>query len=521
MQTFKELLLWAECGYADKEAIVDLGRGVRWTYADLNARARSVAAALSDAGVVKGDRVAWLAMEPGADLSAVVLGAKKMGAIVTVMNGRASVERLAWMISNIDAKLLAYTAETVELLERVRAVGVPTVQHFLALDEPAEHGHLALEAIYRRHSAAGEPAVDVQPDDISHIIYTSGSSGLPKPIMFTEQNWLQGQRNMAYAWSVFHEDRFLNYFPPHFAAWFGVLTTATVAAATQICMRFDPGGVAAAISSEQCTHLITTPTMIRMLREVHAAGPELFAGNRVRAGMLGGETITPDILDAVADMFPTLQLMGSLGATESGGAIMHTGLGNPRVQRDDGHLVGKPMIGVTVELRDPDTGVVVTGPDHPGELFVRGPIAAGVWGDPEATDRNFPDGWWRSGDLLVRDKDGYFYFAGRGDSVFKSGAIKISTDDVESVLKAHPQVLDAIVVAVPDARFGSVPFAFVRHDGKLTSNQLTAWWGSRDDADAYARPRHWHLMGQEPFPMVTAAKVDRYGLRLRAQELSS
>ncbi|MFF2324428.1 MULTISPECIES: class I adenylate-forming enzyme family protein [unclassified Streptomyces] len=519
MRTFKELLLWAESGYGDKEAVVDLDRGVRWTYADLNSRARSVAAGLSDAGLVKGDRIAWLAMAPGSDLAALTLGAKKAGLVLTVMNGRASVERLAWMITNVGARLLAYTAETAELLDRVRAAGIPTVERFLALDEPVQPEHLNMDAVYGQYGDAGEPAVDVQPDDISHVIYTSGSSGPPKPVMFTEQNWLESQRNMAYAWSVFHEDHFLNYFPPHFAAWLSVQTTSVIGAASQVCMRFDPLRVAAALTEEQCTHLITTPTMVRMLRELYTRDPGTFAGNRMRVGMLGGETITQDVLDAVGEMFPSLQLMGSFGATESGGAMMHTGLGNERVRHDDGRLVGKPMPGITAELRDPDSGELIAGPDRPGELYVRGPIASGIWGDEELTTRNFPDGWWRSGDLLVRDKDGYFSFAGRGDNVFKSGAIKISTEDVETVLKAHPQVLDAVVVAVPDDRFGSVPHAFVRHRGELGDRQLVQWWSERADADAFARPRHWTLMGEEPFPMVTTAKVDRFGLRQRAVAL--
>jgi acetyl-CoA synthetase len=228
---------------------------------------------------------------------------------------------------------------------------------------------------------------------------------------------------MAYAWSVFHEDRFLNYYPPHFAAWLSVTTTAVVAAASQICMRFDPTRVAVVIVDEGATHMITTPTILRMLREVFLKDPGTYAGNRMRAGMLGGETITPDVLDAVAAMFPRTQLMGSLGAAESGSAIMHTGLGNDRLRHDDGRLLGRPMAGVTVQLREPDTGAVVDEADRAGELFVRGPIASGIWGDEEATARHFPDGWWPSGELLIRDKDGYFSFAGRGDNVFKSGAI--------------------------------------------------------------------------------------------------
>lgn len=512
MKTLKDVLLWAESGYANNEAIVDLDRGVRWSYADLNARARDVCAGYAEAGLAKGDRIGWLAMGTGADLTAATLGAKKMGVIPVVMNGRASPERLAWMINNVGVTLLAYSDDSTELLSRVLALGIPTVTQFVALDKTLQDDHLRLADFYGRD--ADEPAANVAPGDISHIVYTSGSTGMPKPVMFTEENWIESQRNMAYAWGVYHADRFINYFPPHFTAWMGVTSTAIVAAATQVCMRFDPEHVAKVIGSERCTHMITSPTMVRMLHMQFERHPELFAGNAMRAGMLGGEAITPDVLDAVSAMFPSLKLMGSLGATE--GALMHTGLGNPRMDTDDGRLLGKPLPGITAELRDIDTGERIEESGKPGELFVRGPIAAGIWEDEAATAKHFPDGWWRSGDVLVRDEDGYFRFAGRADNVFKSGAIKISTEDVESVLKRHPQILDAVVVPVPDDVYGMVPHAFVRHRGELSESALETWWRDRDDAEPYARPRHWTMMGEQPFPMVTAAKVDRHGLRTRA-----
>lgn len=517
MRSTKELLLWAEAGYGVKEAIVDVDRGVRWTYADLNRASRSICAAYATAGVVKDDRIGWLAMAPGADVTALSFGARKLGAIPVVMNARASVERLAWMINNIQMKALSYTAETAELLTRLLEFGIPTVQQFIAVDEPIDPSHASLKSIYADHADAVEPDVDISPDDIALIIYTSGSTGRPKPIMHSEGVYLEIGMNMAYAWALTHEDRFLSITPPHFAGWVGATYTAIRAAATQVCMRFEPDGAARAIREEQCTHTVLTPTMVRIFRDAHLRDPSIFAGNNVRAGMLGGEVITPDVLEAVYSMFPKFKLMGSLGATEA--AIAHTGVGNPRLDTDDGRLVGRPMPGVFIELRDQETGAVIEGANQPGELFVKGPIAKGVWGDPQATAENFPEGWWRSKDVLIRDEDGYLYFVGRADNIFKSGGIKVSCEDVEGVLKAHPLVLDAVVVPIPDSRLGSVAHAFIRHRPGLESDALSAWWRERPDAEPYARPRHWTMMGEEPFPMVTAVKVDRHGLRQRARQM--
>jgi long-chain acyl-CoA synthetase len=514
MNTFKELMLWLEAGYANKTAIIDLDRDVRWTYADLNRASRSICAAYSAGGIEKDDRIGWLAMAPGADVTALSIGARKMGAIPVTLNARASVERIAWMINNIGLKALAYTTETAQLLKQVQAVGIPSVSLFIAMDDPTEPDHLSLACIYTDHADAPEPDVGIGPEDIAFVVYTSGSSGNPKPVMHSEAVYCEIAMNMAYGWALTHEDRFLAIMPPHFAGWLGVTVATLRAAACQVCVRFDPASLGKIINDEQCTHGVMSPSMVRMLRGAYEANPADFEGNAMRAGMLGGEPITQDVMDLLFKLFPRFQLMGSIGATEA--AIAHTGVGNPRVLSDDGKLVGKPFPGVFVELRDTETGEVITEAGRPGEMYVGGTVAKGIWGDEKATEENFPGGWWRSKDVLVRDEEGYLYFVGRADNMFKSGGIKVVCEDVEAVLKSHSQVLDVVVVPVPDKKLGTVGHAFVRHGSGLEAPALESWWREQPGADAFARPRHWTMMGETPFPMVTAAKVDRKGLRERA-----
>lgn len=516
MDTIKELLLWNEAGFGSKEAIVDFDRGKRWTYADLNRHARQICANYArEGGVVQGDRVGWLSMAPGTDVLALSFGIRKMGAIPVVMNARAAAERIAWMINNVGMKALAYSSDCVDLLRQIQAIGIPSVRHFVAIDEPADSGHACLAEIYRSYNDAPEPDVVIGRDDVCLIVYTSGSTGLPKPIMHTEARWMETAMNLAYMWALYFDDRFLALMPPHFVGWAHVTSATLRAGASQVCLRFDPKSVSRAVQEEHCTHAVFTPTLIRLLFEEYDRDPSRFEKNEIRLGMLGGETITADVLEKVRTLFPKLERVGSFGATEA--TMLHTGLMSKRAAADP-MLLGKPMPGIMAELRDIETDAIITESHKPGVLYVKGPISPGIWGNPEETAKNFVDGWWRSGDVVVRDDDGYFSFAGRNDFMFKSGAIKVFAEEVEEVLKRHPAVLDAIVVPVPDARFGQVPFAFVRHAREISGEALESWW--RDEkAPGYCRPRHWSLRGTAPFPMVTAAKVDRRALHQMAQEL--
>ena len=109
---------------------------------------------------------------------------------------------------------------------------------------------------------------------------------------------------------------------------------------------------------------------------------------------------------------------------------------------------------------------------------------------------------------LTRDEAGYYSFAGRSDHMFKSGAIKIYSEEVEGALKQHPAVLDAVVVPVPDPTFGLVPFAHVRNSEALTAEAMEGWWRAQG-FEGYSRPRHWRFWDEQAFPMVTLAKIDR------------
>jgi acyl-coenzyme A synthetase/AMP-(fatty) acid ligase len=511
MQAFltqKEILLWLEKCFGNKEAIVDYPGGKRWTFGDLGDYSRRICASYKRDGLVgRGDRVSWLSLTPTTDIIALSFGARKMGAIPVIINARASLESVAWMINHVEVKSLAYSEECVDLIRRVREIGIPSVREYIALKERGGFpGEFTIDEIYDRYKAADEPGVQITEDDDCLVCYTSGTTGRPKPVLHKEGEWSWTSMMMAYQCGLYFDDAILNAMAPGFMGWAHVTCSALRVAAKQCCLRFEPSIYLQVVNDEKPTHGLISPTLVRMLYRDYRERHKKLSLDSLCIALVSGEPVTEDVIAMIKEMFPNLVRMSSIGATEA--ISMTTGPRNAYL-REHWDTVGKPVPGMIAELRDTETGEAITEPDRPGELYVRGPgVASGIWNDPEATEKNFPGGWWKTGDLLFMDKNGYYYFAGRSDYMFKSGNIKVYSVEVEMNLKKHPAVLDAVVVPVPHETFGLVPFAHIRNREPLTAGEMESWWLGQGFA-RYNRPRKWRFWGEEEFPMITPIKIDR------------
>jgi acyl-coenzyme A synthetase/AMP-(fatty) acid ligase len=509
-ETFQDIFAWLERVYPDKDAIAD-GRNVSWTFGELCDYSRRACAGYRQfAGLRKGDRIGWLSFEPTAALLSLSFGARKMGAIPVIMNSRASPEALAWMINNVQVEVLSYTRECRDLLERVRSVGIPCVRQYLAMDEPINiPGEVLLNDVYSEFERANEPEVAIGPEDVCFIAYTSGTTGQPKPVVHLEREWSWTTLMMAHVLGISHKDVTAVVMPPSFIGWAHVTCASLRVAAKQASLRFHPRQFVETVAKESVTHSLLSATLVRMLYSEYRNRTGSWMTESLRVCAVGGEPITVDVHNMFREMFPNAARISSLGATE--GILLHSGVQNPYIT-EHFQAIGKPLPGVTAELRDEETGEVIEETGRPGVLYARGPgIAAGIWNDRDATETNFPGGWWRTGDVLQRDKEGYYSYSGRSDHMFKSGGIKVFAEDVERKLKSHPAVLDAVVVPVSDAKFGFVPFAHVRHSEPVNAEMLEEWWSDKA-FEGYNRPRHWKFWGEHPFPMLTDVKIDRKAL---------
>lgn len=511
-ETMKDLFLWLEKSYGNKEAIVDFPVGKRWSFRDLGNYSRSVCANYSkDVGIKKGDTVGWLSLSPSTDILALSFGARKMGAVPVAMNARASLDVIAWMINNVQLKTLAYSGECVETVKRLREIGISGVREYIALQVRGGFtDEVMIEEIYEKYKAADEPNVDITEDDICLICHTSGTTGTPKPVFYKEGAWSWTMMNYPYVFSLYFDDTLMVSTSPGFVGWAHSTCGSLRAAAKQCCVRFVPEMYLRAITEEKVTHGHISPTLVRMLFNEYKKQPEAFNLDSLRVLLISGEPMTQDIVDMLKQMFPRMLRISALGATE--GMTIHTGAPSAYL---NGHwdTVGKPMPGVTAELRDTETGETISESNKRGELYAKGPgLASGVWNDPNATAKNFPDGWLRTGDILYRDEQGYYYVSGRGDHMFKSGGIKVYSEEVEGNLKKHPSVLDAVVVPIGHETFGFVPFAHVRNQRPLTVKEMEEWWKAQGLA-GYSRPKAWRFWGEEVFPKLGSDKVDRKKLK--------
>ncbi len=511
-QTQKEILLWLEKCYGNKEAIVDYPLGRKWTFRDLNDCSRRICASYKkDGSVKKGDRISWLSLTPKTDIVALSYGARKMGAIPVIMNARAGIESIAWMINNVEATSLAYSSECLDIARKVREIGIPSVREYIALGERGDFpGELTIDEIYDQYKAADEPGVKITEDDNCLICYTSGTTGRPKPILHKEAKWSWTTMNFAYMFGLYFDDVFVVSLSPSFIGWAHASCGPLRVAAKQCCARFVPFTFFKAVSDEKATHGLLTTTLVRMLYPEFKRHPGEFNLDSLRVLLVSGEPVTKDVLTMIEEMFPNILRISSVGATE--GLSFHAGLHSAYLSKH-WNTVGKPQPGITAELRDEETGELITEPERPGELWLKGSgIASDIWNDPEATEKNFPGGWWKTGDILFRDENGYYYFSGRSDHMFKSGGIKVYPEEIENNLKKHPAVLDAVVVPQPHETFGFVPFAHIRNSEPLTAKDMEKWWLEQEFA-RYSRPRKWRFWGEEQFPLIDIYKIDKRKLQ--------
>ena len=420
------------------------------SYGALDRSTEALAYWLLSKGLEPGDRVAlhWC---NSIDLVKLYFACFKAGLIAVPVNNRMKASEIAYVLKHSKAKLCFSQLELAPISEQVRSE-CPDLKSI----------HTALPVLdSMQPDIAHLPSIS--PELVAAILYTSGTTARPKGVMHTHVS-LIAQTGMASILGLNGNDTLLAATQMvHIAALSCVLLSGVACGATVVLLAtFDPAQCLDLIERRRCSFLVVLPAMLRFVVEEQDARPRDVRS--VRLCLAGGDSVPVTLQEGFRTLFgvPVRELFGM---TESAPitCIREHGLRNGSVG---------PALDI-VDTRVADTTGTALGDNQVGELQVQSPgNCVGYWDDARATAATFADGWLRTGDLVRRDPDGFFWFEGRLKQIIVRGGSNISPQEVEEVLYQHPAVLEACVVGTPDPVYGEKVIAFVAlRDGVISGER--------------------------------------------------
>ncbi|MBW3571367.1 MAG: AMP-binding protein [Gemmatimonadetes bacterium] len=474
----------------DRIALVDRARGGRQSYAQLDAAADRWAGVLRGRGIGRGGIVAALAGNRR-ELAELFFACGRVGAALLPLNWRLSAAELGPILADARPDLLIGESRFHE-----KAEGAAADSTWIDLDDDAP-----------RLLAAGFPSaedVEVDADDPLLILYTSGSTGTPKGAVLPHRQILWNAIATATAWELTAEDVAPVSTPLfHTGGWNVFATPLWHRGGTVVLLDgFDADGFLAAFEEEGCTVALTVPTQLMLMTESPRWGRPL---PRLRRFVSGGAPCPASLAARVREAGYTFR--EGYGLTECGPNCF--AISDDEAVRRPGS-VGWPVPFLQMRLEAEDGGEAEAG--EPGELLLRGPqVFAGYLRTPQRTAEAFTaDGWLRTGDLAVRDADGAYRICGRRKEMYISGGENVFPAEVETALCDCPGVAEAVVVGVPDDRWGEVGRAFVvpREGAMLAEAEVRAH--ARTRLAGYKVPKAVFILPE--IPRLGSGKPDRRAL---------
>jgi fatty-acyl-CoA synthase len=480
----------------ERLACIELATGKRLTYRELHERVARLAGFLATRVPSAGARIALLGRN-SIDAVVLAMACQRLGAIFVPLNWRLTAAELRPILEDAAPALLVADEEFEPLARDAAAGGPPIVRS--GADGPATPERV--HAIGPASAAAGDTCI---------LLYTSGTTGRPKGVIITRQNAFFSALNFAFVGAIGPDSVALLDLPMfHTIGLVAVTrTTLTMGGTLVISDRFVPERTLAALGDPGIgvTHYFCVPQMAAALRD--DARFDAARLNRLRAIFVGGAPVPQPLIEAwLGDGIP---LVNGYGMTEAGTAI-HVPIDGDAVRNNAG-AVGIPAPLHEVKLVDVGGQAVPDG--TPGELWLRGPaVTPGYWNNPAATDAAFTQGWFRTGDLLVRDANGFYRLVDRLKDMYISGGENVFPAEVEAVLLGHPEVADAAVIGVPDGKWGEAGVAHVvlRRPGAVGEADLLAFCEPR--LARYKRPRR--IVISDAIPRTASGKIIKHVLRDR------
>ena len=504
--------------FGDREALVDRSAGQRWTYAELAADVEALALGLLEMGVAKGDRVGIWAPNC-AEWTLTQYATAKIGAILVNINPAYRTRELEFVLNQSGTRLLVAaekvkTSDYAGMIAEVRP-NCPALREIVLLGTPE---WLSLLEEGRALDRGALDRIELDTDDPINIQYTSGTTGFPKGATLSHHNILNNGFFVGELCNYTEADKIC--IPVPFYHCFGMVMGNLAATSHGACMvipspTFDAAATLRAVQAERCTSLYGVPTMF--IAELSTPDFADYDLSSLRTGIMAGSPCPVEVMKQVIERMSMTEVSICYGMTETSPVSTQTRADDSLDRRVS--TVGRVGPHLEVKVIDPPTGRTVPR-GTPGELCTRGySVMLGYWEQPDKTAEAVDAAhWMHTGDLAVMDAEGYLAITGRIKDMVIRGGENIYPREIEEFLYTHPDILDAQVIGVPDAKYGEELMVWVRlRPGAeaLTAESLREFCGGQ--LAHYKVPRYVHIVDE--FPMTVTGKVRKVEMRERAVEI--
>jgi fatty-acyl-CoA synthase len=503
--------------FPTKEALIYYsieGKQITYTYKELNEKVNQAAHSLLQMGIEKGDRIATIGRN-SPEMVILAYALLKIGAWITPVNFMLKPDEISQLIHFSQARMFFVDGLNIDGVQSI-AHKLTNIEKFVSFrtNEAPEDWEDFSQLV---KGSSDEVEMEIEEEDVAGLFYTSGTESAPKGVMVTHRNFFHS--NFSYlAAGVFQpEDKFLLSLPLIHMAGFTLMMHSHMVGLTIVMTEIPiPSQMAMLIDKHKPTVTALPPTLY--LGILNVANDYDFTS--FRKLITWSSTIPKSMVDGWNKLAPDAEFFTIQGSSESTASPL-TGSwfkSWDEIPNGDGRYVGRVThTGSEIKLVDDDGNEVPDG--VPGEQIARGPVVVnGYFNNEEANRRAFRNGWYHTGDVLIREKDGNYYFADRKKDIVKTGGENVSSQEIENILSLHPKIMQCAVFGVPDQRWGEAVAAAVvlKSESTLTKEEIIDY--CRINLSSYKTPKY--VVFRSNLPTTSAGKLLKRSLKDEYKGLS-